>query len=515
MVHVSSPCPRPKTTRRRRHDRQRLRNVVMIATALTTTAIIIMSAAAPVAWAFHPASSSAVTTTTAANTLRFRSSFQHYYTHSRSASWHQRLLNSRDATKNKTTTLRPLQSSSSNNDSNYSDQQHEDLFAAVHRKEYEMNQLKKMVGNKTTDPVIMAMGYGQVSVSNMRLAKALRRVYEDINNPAHPDNVDQKKDDDDDDHDADDAADSATTRKSTRTRTTRRTTRAEQLAEMGLRESGLRRASFIVDIKRQSPSYPGQIFCHFDDASRVATAMVQLGADVVIVTTDYAAYGGDQTELKGTVRAVRQISKTAAVVMKDIVVDEYQLGLAKEAGADGIVLMSSVLGGALESFVNLATTMGLETIVECHTLNEVEMALDIMAPTILVNNYDRIRQELHPEQAIQLAGMFPGSGGPIICLATGGIQTVQQMKRHLAVGYDGIVVGRAVMGNAKAPEFIRAVRDGAFLPAELSQWGIDAEFDIDGNLIIDDNNDKPKTPQREATTESSSSSSSSSSDSFQ
>ena len=169
--------------------------------------------------------------------------------------------------------------------------------------------------------------------------------------------------------------------------------------------------------------------------------------------------------------------------MKDIVVDEIQLGLAKEAGVDGIVLQACVLGAALDNFLDLATIIGLETIVECHTKNEVERALELMAPNILVNNYDRIQQQLYPQQATQLAGLFPGSGGPIICLAGGGIDTVEKMKQHLAVGYDGVVVGRAVMGSPKAPEFIRAVRDRTLLPAELSQWGLDAEFDMEGQLM--------------------------------
>ena len=336
----------------------------------------------------------------------------------------------------------------------------EDIYATVHRKEYEMRQLK-LQHSSTADPIRMAMGYAQESVSPMRLAKALRRVYEDPFNPANPEYSEETE------------------------ATEKVTTRAQQIEELGMRETGLRRASFIVDVKRQSPSYPGQTFCQFDDASRVAAAMVQLGADAVMVNTDYACYGGDMTELKASVRAVRKVSPYAAVIMKDIVVDEIQLGLAKEAGADGIVLMSSILGASLESFLNLATSIGLETIVECHTKNEVDQALYIMAPTILVNNFDRVRQELHPEQAIKLAGLFPGSGGPIICLAGGGIQSTTEMKRHLAVGYDGIVVGKAVMGNTAAPEFISAVRDGSYLPAELSHWGIDAEFDVDGNLRVD------------------------------
>ena len=336
--------------------------------------------------------------------------------------------------------------------------QQEDLFAAVHRKEYEMKAVKAQ-HQSLSDPVRMTMSYAQESESPMRLARALRRVYEDTENPANPNATPQT--------------------------TPQQEERAKKLQDIGMAELGMRRGSFIVDIKRKSlSSSDASSFCSFDDAGMVAEAMVRLGADAVFVNVDYASYGGDLTELKSAVRAVRKVSKTAAVVMKDIVVDEIQLGLAKEAGADGILLIASVLGPALDNFLNLATAMGLETIVECHTKNEIERSLNALAPNILVSNYDRIAQTYYPQQAIQLAGMFPGSGGPIICLAGGGIETTDQMKKHLAVGYDGVVVGKAVMGSPKAPEFIRAVRDRTLLPAEFSQWGLDdVEFDMDGNVM--------------------------------
>jgi indole-3-glycerol phosphate synthase len=340
----------------------------------------------------------------------------------------------------------------------YSPQQNEDLFAAVHRKEYEIKQVK-LQHTSTTDPVRMAMSYSQESAPPMRLAKALRRVYEDPLNPANPKAIEKSPE---------------------------QIKRDKQLQDVGMADLGMRRPSFVVDIKRKSQLRSGQqakYYCKFDDAGQVAAAMVQLGADVVFINTDYAAYGGDMSELKSAVKAVRKVSSTAAVVMKDIVVDEIQLGFAKEAGADAILLMTSVLGPALDNFLDLATSIGLETIVECHTKNEVERALQIVAPTILVNNYDRVQQELYEDQAIRLAGLFPGSGGPVICLAGGGIETTDQMKKHLAVCYDGVVVGKAVMGSPKAPEFIRACRDRTCLPAEMSQWGIDAEFDERGDIM--------------------------------
>ena len=331
----------------------------------------------------------------------------------------------------------------------------EDLYAAVHRKEYEMKAVRAQ-HKSSADPVMMAMSYAQETANPMRLARALRRV--------HDDPFVRKAQCEDEELSEEEQ------------------TRKQKLLDNGLAEMTMRRACFCVDIKRKSLSRPGEKpFCRFDNAGMVAEAMVRLGADVVFVNIDFPAYGGDISELKSAVQAVRKASETAAIVMKDIVVDEIQLGLAKEAGCDGILLISSVLGPALDNFLDLATTIGLETIVECHTRNEVQRALDAMATNILVSNYDRVSQQIYPEQAIKLAGLFPGSGGPIICLAGGGIETPDQMKRHLAVGYDGVVVGKAVMGSSRAPEFIRVVRDRSLLPAELSQWGLeDVEFDLDG-----------------------------------
>ena len=339
----------------------------------------------------------------------------------------------------------------------------EDLYSAVHRKEYEMRGVRAQ-HKSSADPVRMAMSYAQETANPMRLAKALRRVHDD---PTLQDDEEELSEEE--------------------------LAHKQKLRENGLQEMTMRRASFCVDVKRKSLSRPGEKpFCRFDNAAMVSEAMVRLGTDVIFVNVDYPAYGGDISELKSAVSAVRKASETAAVVMKDIVVDEIQLGLAKEGGCDGILLIASVLGPALDNFLDLATTIGLETIVECHTRNEVQRALDCMATNILVSNYDRVGQEMYPDQAIKLAGLFPGSGGPIICLAGGGIETPEQMKKHLAVGYDGVVVGKAVMGSAKAPEFIRVVRDRSLLPAELSQWGLeDVEFDLNGQPMPGPKNNTP------------------------
>merc|ERR1719410_1339302 len=51
----------------------------------------------------------------------------------------------------------------------------EDLYGAIHRKEYEMKQLSKQ-HKGTADPVRMAMGYIEEKEPKLKLARALRRA---------------------------------------------------------------------------------------------------------------------------------------------------------------------------------------------------------------------------------------------------------------------------------------------------------------------------------------------------
>ena len=117
-----------------------------------------------------------------------------------------------------------------------------------------------------SDPVRMAIGYAHEGTQPLKLAKALRRVYDDPNNIANPNRkeVDDKSKD-----------------------------RADKLLEYGLKDAVMRRGSFIVDIKRKSLSRPGENFARYDDAGMVAEAMVSLGADAVFVNVDYHSYGGE------------------------------------------------------------------------------------------------------------------------------------------------------------------------------------------------------------------------------
>lgn len=87
-----------------------------------------------------------------------------------------------------------------------------------------------------------------------------------------------------------------------------------------------------------------------------------------------------------------------AVIAKDIIISPLQIADALERGADGVVLHASILGRSLESMLDAATIMGTEAIVEVHTPDECEHALEIGATTLMVNNWDRVDGTWHQHQ---------------------------------------------------------------------------------------------------------------------
>ena len=232
-----------------------------------------------------------------------------------------------------------------------------------------------------------------------------------------------------------------------------------------------KRLSVGVDIKRKSPtSSSPRPLVSFDDAGSVASAFVSFGVDFVFANCDYSTYGGDLSELKSVVAAVRGAAPSVPVIMKDIVIDPIQIALAKHVGCDAIVVMACIVGDKLEDFLNTATLMNFDIIVEVHTSEEISNALEAGATNLLVNRFDRMSgNSFHPNQPFALVEDLP-PGGVTTTLVTGGINTVEEAAEFLDAGFDGVLLGKGFMGNVEADKLVRGIREvehGSFAYAGL------------------------------------------------
>jgi tryptophan synthase beta chain len=221
---------------------------------------------------------------------------------------------------------------------------------------------------------------------------------------------------------------------------------AERLAEPGLH--------LIAEVKRRSPS-AGAIVDGSDDSIARARAYAAGGAAAISVLCEPHWFGGSVADLAAVRAAV-----SVPVLAKEFVVDERQLPVLRDAGAD-LVLLLAVLHPArrLARLVDLASELGLEPLVEVHDRRELDRALATSARLIGVNARDLRTLRVDPELAVRMRDDIPADR---LAVAESGIAEPAAVARLRAVGYDAALVGEALMrapdANAAVAAFVAAGR---------------------------------------------------------
>ncbi len=214
----------------------------------------------------------------------------------------------------------------------------------------------------------------------------------------------------------------------------------------------------IAEVKRRSPS-AGAI-AEVDPAVQ-ARAYEAGGASAISVLCEPHWFGGAITDLRDVRDAVG-----IPVLAKEFVVDARQLAQLRRAGADLVLLLAALHPEArLRRLVAQARDLGLEPLVEAHDARELERALTTDARVIGVNNRDLRTLEVDPERAIALRGAIPDDR---LAIAESGVRDVATIRAWRAAGFDGALVGEALMRagdpRATAASYVAAGRvpvDGA------------------------------------------------------
>lgn len=193
--------------------------------------------------------------------------------------------------------------------------------------------------------------------------------------------------------------------------------------------------SLIAEVKRRSPS-AGSIREDLDPAGRAA-AYVAAGAAAVSVLTDGPFFGGGIADLEAVSGAVR-----APTLRKDFILSEDQLLEARAAGAAAALLIVRALTpGRLGDLVRFARTLGLEPLVETHSRDEIDIAVDAGAGIIGVNSRDLDTFRVDVDAAWRLLAQVPAGA---VAVAESGIATPADAARARDAGADAVLVGTAL-----------------------------------------------------------------------
>jgi indole-3-glycerol phosphate synthase len=204
--------------------------------------------------------------------------------------------------------------------------------------------------------------------------------------------------------------------------------------------------ALIAEVKRASPS--AGVIAEDVNPSVLARGYQAGGAAAVSVLTEPRHFQGSLADLQ----AVRS-SVSIPVLRKDFLIHPSQVIEARASGADAVLLIVAALTDAqLRALLEAARDVGLATLVETHSDEDLRRALESDARIIGVNARDLETFDVDVKGALARIGRVPDDR---ISVLESGISTRANVDAALEAGASAILVGEALM---RADDPARAVR---------------------------------------------------------
>jgi len=200
-----------------------------------------------------------------------------------------------------------------------------------------------------------------------------------------------------------------------------------------------KQSGIIAEIKKASPS-KGVLRENFDPVE-IAKSYESGGASCLSILTDRDFFQGDSLFL---IKARAAVS--IPVIRKDFIVDPYQVYESRAMGADCILLIVSCLKDSeLKSLSQLASSLGMDTLVEVHDSNELYRALKLKLPMLGINNRNLKNFEVSLQTTIDLLSEIDDDK---LVITESGITSktdVELMHNHNVFGF---LIGEAFMRDS-------------------------------------------------------------------
>ncbi|MBC7645666.1 MAG: indole-3-glycerol phosphate synthase TrpC [Pseudopedobacter sp.] len=206
--------------------------------------------------------------------------------------------------------------------------------------------------------------------------------------------------------------------------------------------------TLIAEVKRASPS---RGFIADRDPVEAALAYERGGAAALSILTEPRHFGGNAQFLKDVVAQVE-----IPALRKDFVVHPEMVLEASYWGASAVLLMVSILGNKLGTYLELAHHLGLDALVEVHSEDELKIAMDARAPILGINNRDlrSLEIDLNNVPFLTEIARFHGYNGVIV--AESGYSSAEHI-RGLRGLTDAVLIGSSLMEQEDLETAVRTL----------------------------------------------------------
>lgn len=198
-----------------------------------------------------------------------------------------------------------------------------------------------------------------------------------------------------------------------------------------------REVTLIAEVKKASPS-KGVIRADFNPLE-IACIYNDNGAGAISVLTEEKFFQGSPAYIEALRRSIN-----LPLLRKDFIIDPIQIYEARLLGADAILLIAAILKDELLiKFQQLAGDLGLDCLVEVHTVEELGRVLNTGARIIGINNRDLQTFKTDLSTTFRLRDKIKNPH--IAVVSESGINTRQDVIAMAQHGIDAILVGEALI----------------------------------------------------------------------
>jgi indole-3-glycerol phosphate synthase len=212
----------------------------------------------------------------------------------------------------------------------------------------------------------------------------------------------------------------------------------------------------IAEVKRASPSRGS--LATIDDPAELAAEYTAGGARVISVLTEQRRFGGSLDDLIA-VRAATDVP----VLRKDFIISPYQVHEARAHGADLVLLIVAALEqNVLDSLLDRVESLGMTALVEVHTEEEADRALEAGAGVIGVNARNLHTLEVNRSVFGQIA---PGLPNGVLRIAESGVRGPGDLLTYAGWGADAVLVGEGLVTSGDPQAAVRGLVAAGFHPS--------------------------------------------------
>ena len=204
----------------------------------------------------------------------------------------------------------------------------------------------------------------------------------------------------------------------------------------------------ISELKKASPS-KGLIRKDFNPIE-IAKEYKKCGATCLSVLTDLKFFQGKNTYIND----VKKVTNLP-VLRKDFIIDSWQIKQSYLLKADCILLILSCLSfNQAREFESEAMDLGLDVLIETHTIEEIELANHFKSKMIGINNRNLKNMKVDIKTSLNLIKYLDDHK---IAISESGINNKKDIDFLHAHGFKNFLIGEAFMKEKNIYNFFNSI----------------------------------------------------------